>query len=328
MKIGIDFMGGDNSNQISGAINKFVKNSKSTVYVFTTPENPENAKLEKSKQIQIINCENSVDMKDEPAWVVRNKKNSTMVVGAKYLNEKKIDAFISAGNTGALIAVGVFVVKRMKGISKPALPGLLPKLNGKTPLMILDLGANVEPTKENLVEYAKLAQVYMKVFYNIKNPTVKLTNIGAESSKGDVFHKEIYEALEADKEINFQGNIEPSYILDADCDIMLMDGWTGNILLKTLEGTVSFFKKNLKKIYFKNILTKLSALVIKKDFQNLQNQLDYKELGATPVLGINELLLKCHGTSDQKAFYNALKKAEIFQELELINKLKNNINNN
>lgn len=325
MKIGIDFMGGDNFQEIGPAVNQFLKQSENKIVVFTTKENENNQQLKLRDNLEIIYCENSVNMKDEPAWVVRNKKESTMVVGARYLKEKKIDAFISAGNTGALIAVGVFVVKRMSGISKPALPGLLPRLNSNTPLMILDLGANVEPTVDNLIEYASLAQIYMKTFYEIENPSVKLMNIGAEPSKGDVFHKEVYNALEKNEEINFHGNIEPSLLLDADCDVMVMDGWTGNIMLKTLEGTVSFLKYNLKKIYLKNFMSKISALIIKKDFNNFQKQLDYKELGATPVLGVNELLLKCHGTSDQKAFYNAFKKAEILYDLKLIETLKKNI---
>lgn len=324
MKIGIDFMGGDEPKEMVPAINKYVEESENEVFVFTLEDNPNNKELIVSDQIHLINCGSVVGIHDDPAFVVRKKKDSTLVVGGTYLKEKKIDAFMSAGNTGALIAVGVFVVGRAEGVSKPALPGLFPKQESKTPLLILDLGANIDPTVENMVENAYLAEKYMRTFYKISNPSIKLINIGEEETKGIDLYKETYSKLKQNEDLNFQGNIEPRNILTADCDIILADGWSGNLVLKTLEGTVEFFKSNLKTVFMRNIFTKISGLLIKKDFKNMQDKLDYKELGATPVLGIQELLLKMHGSSDKRAYYNALAKAELLVNSEFITEWSHN----
>lgn len=324
MKIGIDLLGGDKKLDIILAVNEYIETTNNKVFAFTTKENKHNNKID--KRVEIVICKDSISSHDDPALAVRKKKESTMVIGSTYLKNGKIDAFISAGNTGALIACGIFVVKRIKGVAKPALPGLLPKLNSKTPLMLLDLGANIEPTVSNMKEYAILSIEYMREVYNIKNPSIGLVNIGEEEEKGTDFYKEIHKKFKNDKKINFHGNIEPRDVFTTKVDVLIMDGWTGNILLKTIEGTVEFLETNLKKMFLKNIFSKLSALVIKKDFKKFKSELDYKELGATPILGVDGLLLKCHGSSDKKAYVNALKKAEFYNENQLIEKLKKSLN--
>ncbi|MFV0288660.1 MAG: phosphate acyltransferase PlsX [Mycoplasmatales bacterium] len=296
MNIGIDLMGGDNPQEIIKAINNYIKVNQDKLTIFTTKDNKNLVNLATTKQIEIIYCETEIAKDDDPAFVVRTKKDSTMAKGAAYLKEQKIDAFISAGNTGALVACGVFITKRLKSVAKPALPGFLPRPNAKTPVMLLDLGANISATKDNLLEYAQVANIYMQNFYGITNPSIKLLNNGVEANKGTDLYKTVYQSLSENKTINFQGNIEAREALVADCDIILMDGWSGNILLKSIEGTVGFLGSSMKSVFYKNLKNKLAALTLKKDLELMYNKLDYRELGATPILGVNVLFIKSNGS--------------------------------
>lgn len=322
MNIGIDLMGGDNFKEIILAINEFSKqNEKDTIFAFTTNNNKYNDLIDKKNNIRIIITSDFVTMDDDPAFVVRKKKDSTLVVGATYLKDKKIDAFISAGSTGALAAVGIFVVKRMKGISKPGIMGFLPSINRELPMAVLDLGSNIETKPKNLLEYALFATEYMKLIYGIESPTVSLLNIGSEEKKGTDLHKAAYKLLNNDK-LNFVGNIEPRDVLTTKNDIIVADGLTGNILLKSIEGTASVFSQILKDIYTKNTITKLSYLPIKNGIEDLRAQMDYQSFGATPIVGVDGLLLKAHGSSNKLAFINAFENAKKLYELNIINQLE------
>ncbi len=321
MKIGIDLMGGDNSELIVEAVNNFVKDNKGdTIVVFSTENNDNLSKLDGN--VQVVKCKTEVEKDDDPAFVVRTKKDSTLVVGSQALKDNEVDAFISAGNTGALVACGLFVIKRLESVSKPALPGFLQRTSATTPVMLLDLGATLNPNLDNMKEFASVATLYMKNFYNVDNPSIKLLNNGIEENKGIDLYKELHEDLKNDKSFNFQGNIEPRDVLDADCDIILMDGWTGNILLKSIEGTVGFLGKNIKKTFYASPLNKIAGLIIKKDMKKMYDKLDYRELGATPVLGVNGLLLKAHGSSNEVAFYNALMQAKKLYDDKFLDSIK------
>lgn len=324
MKIGIDLMGGDNPQELIKAINKYSKNFEDKLLVYTKRGNDNIDKLKNNDKITLIYCESEVEKDDDPAFVVRSKKDSTLAMGVQDATLGKIDAFISAGNTGALVSCGIFISKRIKGISKPALPGFLPRAGLKTPVMLLDLGANVAATKENMLEYAMIAKTYMKNFYHIENPSIKLLNNGVEENKGTEMYKEVHTELQNNDDYNFLGNIEPRDVLDADCDIILMDGWTGNILLKSIEGAIDFLGKNMKEVFLKNIINKFSVLILKKDLKQMYDKLDYRELGATPILGINTLILKAHGSSNERAFYNAIVQAKNLKHSKFLNTIKDN----
>ncbi len=323
MKIGLDLIGGDNPLYLVEAINEYVKGNNDEIFLYATKDNEYLEKLDDNEKIKVIYCQSEVSKEDDPSMVIRTKKDSTLVMGVKSLKENKIDAFISAGNTGALVASGIFIAKRIKGISKPALPGFVPKPDGDNPLMLLDLGANIMATKENLVEYAHIASKYVKAYYNIKKPSVKLLNIGEEEKKGTDLYKEVYQELLKEENINFKGNLEARDVLRADCDIVVMDGWTGNILLKSIEGAIEVVGSNTKKVFLKNFKNKLAALTLKKDLKNMSKDLDYRELGGTPILGIDGLLIKAHGSSNKRAFYQAVMQAKSLYESNFIEKLKN-----
>ncbi len=326
MKIGLDLIGGDNPLYLVEAINDYIKDNDDEIFLYTT-KSDEYLKylegLDNSENINVVYCQSQISKEDDPSMVIRTKKDSTLVMGVKDLKDNVIDAFISAGNTGALVASGIFIAKRIKGISKPALPGFVPKPDGDNPLMLLDLGANIMATKENLVEYAHIASKYVKAYYGINKPIVKLLNIGEEEKKGTDLYKEVYQELSNDSEINFQGNLEARDVLRADCDIVVMDGWTGNVLLKSIEGAIEVMGSNTKKVFLKSLKNKLAALTLKKDLKDMAKDLDYRELGGTPVLGIDGLLIKAHGSSNKRAFYQAIMQAKSLYNSNFIEKLKN-----
>lgn len=322
MKIGIDLVGGDRPELLIDAINDYIKENNEEIYLYANKEDDALKNLKENERLNIVYCSEKVEKTDDPAMVFRTKKESTLVKGSKDLKEKKIDAFISAGNTGALVATGIFVVKRIKGISKPALPGFLPKQNSKTPIMLLDLGANIAATKENLLEYANISNSYMKNYYGIKNPQIKLLNIGEEETKGTDLYKSVFKELRDNKNINFTGNIEARDILKTDCDIVLMDGWTGNVVLKSIEGAVEQISLNFKGIFLKNLKNKLAALVLKKDIKNMADELDYREFGGTPILGVDGLLIKAHGSSNKRAYYQAIVQAKNLIDENFLSTLK------
>ncbi len=323
MKIGIDLIGGDNPEYLIEAINDYVSKYDDEIFLYSVKNSEYLKDLKDDKKIKVVYCQSQITKEDDPSMVIRTKKDSTLVMGVKSLKDNQIDAFISAGNTGAIVASGIFVVKRIKGISKPALPGFVPKASGNTPLMLLDLGANIMATKENLVEYGHIGSKYMRAYYDIKKPVVKLLNIGEEEKKGTDLYKDVYKLLENDKEINFKGNLEPRDVLKADCDVVIMDGWTGNVLLKSIEGAIEVMGSNTKKVFLKNFKNKLAALVLKKDLKDMSKELDYREFGGTPILGVDGLLIKAHGSSNKRAYYQAIKQAKSLNESDFIKKLKN-----
>ncbi|MFV0246793.1 MAG: phosphate acyltransferase PlsX [Mycoplasmatales bacterium] len=260
--------------------------------------------LEEEK-VTIIDCPTYISNNEDPLLAMRTKKDSSIVVASKYLKEDKVDVIISAGSTGALVSVSTFIVGRTKGVDRVALGGMLPAANNK-PTLILDLGANIDAKEEHLIQYAKLGIAYLKVTKNIQNPTLSLLNIGTEAKKGSEFYQNVYRLLEEDKDINFLGNIEPRDLMSNKSDIILMDGFSGNIMLKTLEGTIKFMGNEFKGVLTKNIINKIAASILYKDLKNMYKKYDYRELGATPIFGANKLVMKAHGSSDKLAFKNAI----------------------
>ena len=330
MKIILDAMGGDHAPQapVMGAV-QAAKDFDAQITLVGKGEEIlqvlKDAVIEDlPKGIEICNADEVVDMHDDPANVIRKKKNSSMVIGLKMLSEGQGDAFISAGSTGALLSGATLIVKRVKGIRRAAMGPAMPnKAGGKT--VILDCGANAECTAEFLLQFGLVGSLYAKKSFGIENPRVGLLNIGTEDTKGTQLQKDAYALLQdaADKGlINFVGNVEARGVPMGEVDVVVCDGFAGNVLLKSIEGTAMFMGSLISKMFKKSLLSKLAAALVMKDIKAFKKLLDYREIGGTQFLGIKKPVIKAHGSSDVLAFRNAVKQAmdaagsDISEELE------------
>ena len=262
--------------------------------------------------ITVSDAEEVVDMHDDPANVIRKKKNSSLVVGLRMLAEGEGDAFVSAGSTGALLSGATLIVKRVKGIRRAAMGPCMPnKAGGKT--MLLDCGANAECTPEFLLQFGLVGALYMEKNLGVENPRVGLLNIGTEDSKGTPLQKEAYALLSNAASrglINFVGNIEGRDALMGNVDVVVCDGFSGNVMLKTIEGTAYFMGSLMKhKIFKRNLFSMLGYLLCRKGVKEVFGMMDYREIGGTQFLGIRKPVIKVHGSSDERAFRNAVKQA-------------------
>ncbi len=263
------------------------------------------------KGIEISHADDVVDMHDDPAAVIHKRKNSSMVIGLKMLAEGQGEAFVSAGSTGALLSGATLIVKRVKGIRRAAMGPTMPnKAGGKT--VILDCGANAECTPEFLLQFGLVGYLYAQKYLGIENPRVGLLNIGTEDSKGTALQKEAY-ALLTDAHgqglINFVGNVEARDVPLGAVDVIVCDGFSGNVLLKTIEGTAMFMGSLIKRLFKKNIFSMIGYLLCKSGVKDLSKMLDYREIGGTQFLGIRKPVIKAHGSSDALAFRNAIRQA-------------------
>lgn len=266
-------------------------------------------------ELKIVDTEDVISMHDDPTTLLKAHSESSMAVAFKELNEGRADAFVSAGSTGAIVVGGTLIIKRIKGIKRPALAGLIPSPNGH--YMLMDMGANAECRPEMLEQFGIMASAYLSKVEGIENPKIGLLNIGVEDSKGGELQKEAYKLL-SEAPINFVGNIESREMPKGVCDAVITDGFTGNIALKLIEGTASTFFKLVKNVLYKNIFNKLAALVIKKDLYSLKSMMDSSEVGGAPLLGVKKTVIKAHGSSDAKAIKNAIRQAVTFTENSVI----------
>ena len=324
MKIIVDAMGGDYApkEQVLGAI-KAAKELDVDIILCGREEDIKReleAAGESSGRIEIHNCTEVVENEDDPIRGVRRKKDSSLVVGMKLLHEGKADAIVSSGNTGAVIAAAVFELGRIKGISRPAIAPMVPTIPGK-PLLMLDSGANSICTPDNLLGFAIMGSHYMENILGIENPKVGLVNIGVEEKKGTPLTKETYQLLKT-ADINFAGNLEARQIPHGDVDVAVTDGFTGNVILKLMEGMGEFMKSALKGILMKNTITKLSALTMAGGLKEFKKKFDVKEHGGAPLLGVDGMVVKAHGNSDAKAFFAAIRQAKKAVETDLLIKIK------
>ena len=261
------------------------------------------------KGVEVANADDVVDMHDDPATVVRRRKDSSMVVGLRMLAEGQGDAMISAGSTGALLSAATLVVKRVKGIRRAA---FCPEIPTDKKTLLIDCGANAECTPEFLVQFAFLGAAYAKKVQGKSNPKVGLLNIGTEDSKGTALQKEVYGLLQKAHEqglINFAGNVEAREVMFDAVDVVVADGFSGNILLKSIEGTAGYMAKFMKSMFKKNLLTKIAALICKDGIASFKKRMDYREVGGTMLLGITKPVVKAHGSSDARAIRSAVKQA-------------------
>lgn len=273
-------------------------------------------------ELKIVHTEDVISMHDDPTSLLKTHKESSMALAFKELSEDRADAFVSAGSTGAVVVGGTLIVKRIKGIKRPALGGMIPSPKGR--YMLMDMGANAECRPEMLEQFGIMASAYLKGVEGIKNPKIGLLNIGTEDTKGTELQKEAYELLK-NAPINFVGNIESREMPKGECDAVITDGFTGNIALKLIEGTASTLFKLIKQVLYKNIFNKLAALVIKKDLYSLKSMMDSTEVGGAPLLGVKKPVIKAHGNSDAKALKNAIRQAITFTETKVIDAIAENL---
>ena len=312
MKIGIDILGVDEPSRIINFVNSY-KDDEVELYVYGLEENLN--QITKTENIIKNVCTEEVLMSDDAARVHRKKKDASMIRMLSDLNNDVIDVAISGGSTGAFMASSLFMLGRIEGISKPGLASLLPT-RSEHKFLLTDLGANVEAKPDDLLNYAKLGQLYMKYIYNIETPSVALLNVGVEESKGNKVYKEAHKLLK-EEITNFKGNIEAREILEHKYDIVIADGFAGNILLKSIEGVASSLGKMIKGIFLENIITKISALLVKSGISKFKKKFDYSEYGGAFLLGIKKPSIKIHGSADENALYYAVQQAKQIHKTKL-----------
>ena len=317
MKVIIDMYGGDNAPKapILGAAMAAKELGTEIVAVGSEAEMRKICEENGISGFEFIDAPLVMPVCAEPTEVMKSYKESSLAVGLRALADGRGDAFVSAGSTGAIVVGATLIVKRIKGIKRAALASVIPGLDKS--YMLLDLGANVECRPEMLCQFASMGSIYMNKVEGVENPEVGLINIGAEESKGGELQKEAYQLMKASS-FNFIGNIEPRDLAKGVCDVAVADGWTGNVVLKLTEGLSSAFGKKLKGIMLRNFFTKLGALTMKKGVAEFKKSMDYTERGGAPLLGIAKPVIKAHGSSDPKAFMNAIRQAKTFYEQDII----------
>ena len=331
MKIIVDAMGGDNAplEIVRGALNA-AKARPGLEIVLVGRE----AEVRSAAgacgglpgTVSVVNATEVIDMHDDPATAFKTKKDSSMTVGLTMLKNGEGDAFVSAGSTGALLSAGTLLVKRVRGIRRAAMAPLLPTA-GKG-LVLVDCGANAECTAEYLVQFAYLGSFYAAGALGLARPRVGLLNIGTEDSKGDALRQETYrllrEAGEAGR-LNFIGNIEAKEAIKGGCDVVVADGFSGNVMLKTIEGVGSFMGKELKGMFLSSLKTKIAALLVKNGLAAFKERLDPDTIGGTPFLGLRKPVIKAHGASKARAVENAVYQAAAAAEADLAGRIEENI---
>ena len=327
MKIVVDGMGGDYSPHIvvKGCI-EAIKEYNNIDIIITGPEKLINDELQKyeynKEKITVLDAKDVITNNEHPVMAIRRKKESSIYKALQMVKNKEADAVISAGSTGAFLAGATLVVGRIKGVSRPALAPIMPGKNG--PFMIIDCGANAECKPNNLVQFAKMGEIYFENILNVKNPTVGLINIGSEEEKGNELTKEAHKLLKG-MDFNFVGNVEPRDIPTGNTNVLVCDGFVGNTVLKMYEGVASTIFETLKDEIMSSFRTKIGGLLLKPVFKKFKKDYDYKEYGGAAFLGVDGICIKAHGSSDDKAFKNAIKQAINFYENGIIDKIKSHI---
>ncbi len=319
MKILIDVMSGDKAplEMIKGA-EMASKEFKEEIWIIGDENIISDIAVQNEinlSKIKIVHANSVIDMEDKPMCVVREKRDSSMSMGLKMLANGEVDAFVSAGNTGALITGATLIVKRIMGINRAAIATVLPLSN---PILLMDSGANLVVTSDNIVQFAFMGAKYMEKIYNIERPRVGQLNNGAEYNKGNTLQVESYQML-SESGLDFVGNIESKELPFDVCDVLVTDGFTGNILLKSVEGMGKFMLGLVKDLFYTNIATKVSALTMKEKIKDIKVRFDASEHGGAPLLGIQKPVIKAHGSSDAKAIKNAVKQAIHFVETGINN---------
>ena len=331
MKILLDAMGGDNAPDanIKGAVNAINKVKAEVVLI--GKEDVIRNKIKKfygkeleeiSDRLKIKNATETIEMEDTPTLAIKHKKDSSMVVGFNMLKKEEGDVFISAGNSGALLAGATLLVGRIKGIDRPALAGILPSY--KSQLLLMDCGSNTNCKPINLLQFAQMSSIYLKNTYGIESPKIGLLNIGTEETKGNELVKESYKLLKEKSEelnINFVGNVEGRDAFSGKIDAIVADGFTGNVFLKTTEGLGKLVKRSLTESMTKNLLAKILAVPSLPAIKRFSKTMDYKSYGGALFLGVKKPVVKAHGSSDELLFEYTIIQAEKFVQNKAVDKM-------
>jgi glycerol-3-phosphate acyltransferase PlsX len=324
MKLAIDAMGGDHAPKeiVLGSMDALSEMNDLHITLYGD-ENKIDQYVTNEKNLDIVHTNEVITADDEPVKAVRRKKNASLVLMAQAVKENKVDACISAGNTGALMSAGLFVVGRITGIERPALSPTLPTIDGKG-FLLLDVGANVEAKASHLLQYGLMGSIYTEKVRSIANPTVGLLNVGTEDGKGNELTKKAF-TLMKNAPINFIGNVEARDLFDGAADVVVTDGFSGNIALKTIEGTAATMFSLLKETFTSSLKTKIAAGMVKNDLKTLKNKLDYSEYGGAGLFGLAAPVIKAHGSSNRRALYNAIRQASHMVEYNVTETIKETV---
>ncbi|MBQ4058056.1 MAG: phosphate acyltransferase PlsX [Lachnospiraceae bacterium] len=324
-RVVLDTMGGDNSpgEHVLGAVNAVKEKEDLFVYI-TGPEDKLKEELAKynypTDRIEIVNTTEEITCHDQPVNAIRQKKDSSMVVGLKMVKEGKADGFVSSGNSGALLVGGQVLVGKMKGIERAPLAPVVPTMNGVS--LLIDCGANVDAKASNLVQFAKMGSIYMENVIGVKNPRVAIVNIGAEEEKGNALVKETFPLLKECKDINFIGSIEARDFPNGVADVVVTEAFVGNVMLKLTEGLAKALVGKVKEGLTSTPISTLGALLVKPALKNTFKFFDTTEHGGAPLLGLNGLVVKIHGNATNKEVKNALFQVETFKKQDINGKIK------
>lgn len=313
VKIALDAMGGDNCPDcnIGGAL-KALQTSSDISIILLGPEELLREKLNNQifdrDRLVFENAEEVISLDESPVQAIQKKKNSSIVKGIELVKNGTADAFVSAGSSGAVLAAGQLKLGRLKGVLRPPLGTIIPTEKGVS--LFLDLGANVDAKPEWLVQFAKMGSIYMENVMKVRNPSVKLVNVGLEEEKGNALTKEANALLRSEKSVNYLGYAEAREVPYGTADVVIADAFTGNAMLKMFEGTAGFLLKTVKSVLKSNLKTKIGALLIKKELKKTLKRFDASEYGGAPLLGVKGAVIKCHGNSTEKEICNALLQAQ------------------
>ena len=328
VKIGLDCHGSDKGQSIFlEALKDMQAIDKSLVYYLYGKKNEiddylDNHNIDKSN-INVIDCKEEILVSEHPVFALRTIRESSLALAGEDLRLGNIDCLISAGSTGAVVALAQLYINTLEGVKRPAIAALVPTINN--PMLLLDAGANVDPEPKWLYQYALLGTTYMKDIMGVENPRVGLLNIGVEEEKGNELTKNTYKLLSNDKNINFIGNVEARDVSTGVCDLLITDAFSGNIVLKMYEGTAKNLINLLKTAIKSNLISMVGGLLIKNTLKKSMVKFDVSNYGGAPLIGSSKLIIKCHGSSNSSEIKNAILEAKKFVEIDLIHRFSDSL---
>lgn len=330
MRVAVDAMGGDNApvEIVKGAIDAVNRRADIKVILVGKEDIVEKELVKynyNKEQIEVVNADEVIETGEPPVMAIRQKKQSSIVVALNLVKSKEADAFVSAGSSGAVLVGGQFIVGRIKGIERPPLASLIPSKDGVS--LLIDCGANVDARPSHLVQFARMGSIYMEHVVGIKNPRVAIVNIGLEEDKGNMLVKETYPLLSNCTDINFIGNIEAREIPNGYADVIVCDAFVGNVILKLYEGIGSTMISKIKGGLMSSLRSKIGAVLIKPALKKTLKTFDASEYGGAPLLGLNGLVVKTHGSSKAKEVTNSIIQCVTFKEQDVNSKIKESILN-